>query len=275
MSTDSEEDSDYTPGSSTSKCDTVERSDAAQSKALEAQGILSKQKSDEKKSRINAIWEQLNVKDSATILKVGARNTNAKGEQSNIRKASPPEWMVSLGLARQKSSSTFVNTSKDGSQTVDTAAKEEAKKIAAAAIAAAREASITSKEGKIEVSEVRDFAGEEVKVTKFLDPNSKAAEFLKRKEEMMATSSSGLDKLLQQIDKKPKINVLEKSRKDWGDYKQEKELQDELESYNKSGDKYTDKMSFLQRSELREYERERDARIALRAKKQNDVSFAE
>ena len=123
---------------------------------------------------------------------------------------------------------------------------------------------------------MRDFAGEEVKITKYLDPNSKAAEDLKRKQEMMAFSSSGLDNLLKQIDKKPKLNVLEKSRKDWSEFKEEKQINEELESYKKSGGKYTDRVAFLQRSELREYEQERDARLARQAKKQDaDVLYTE
>lgn len=117
---------------------------------------------------------------------------------------------------------------------------------------------------------MRDFAGEEIKVTKLVDPNSKAAEELKRKQ-----SASGVDRLLQQIEKKQKINVLDKSRKDWTEFKEEKKIEEELESYNKSGDKYTDRVAFLQRSDLREYERERDARLALQAKRQSDVSYAE
>lgn len=224
-------------------------------------------KDSEKKARINAIWDQLNAKDLAGVSKAVSRNVEAKGDN----RSSTPEWMVRLGFACQKSFKSI----KDVRQTEDKYTKEDAKKIAASALAAAKEASNTSKEGKIEVSEVRDFAGEEVKVTKLIDPNSKAAEDLKRKQEMMALSSSGLDKLLQQIEKKPKLNVLEKSRKDWTDFKEEKQIKQELESYKKSGDKYTDRVAFLQRSDLREYERERDARLALQAKKQSGISYPE
>ena len=35
----------------------------------------------------------------------------------------------------------------------------------------------------------------------------------------------------------------------------------ELEEYKKSGDKYLDRVDFLKRAELREYEKERDARL--------------
>lgn len=39
-------------------------------------------------------------------------------------------------------------------------------------------------------------------------------------------------------------------------------MEEELEAYKKSGDKYLDKVDFLKRSELREYEKERDARLS-------------
>ena len=39
------------------------------------------------------------------------------------------------------------------------------------------------------------------------------------------------------------------------------QVDDELEAYKKSNDKYLDKVDFLKRAELREYEKERDARL--------------
>lgn len=60
--------------------------------------------------------------------------------------------MVSLGLARQKSSVTAVKTSsKEARQPEDKDSKEALKKIAASALAAAKDTTNTSKEGKIVV----------------------------------------------------------------------------------------------------------------------------
>ena len=39
------------------------------------------------------------------------------------------------------------------------------------------------------------------------------------------------------------------------------QIEDELEDYKKSGDKYLEKVDFLKRAELREYEKERDQRL--------------
>jgi hypothetical protein len=64
-----------------------------------------------------------------------------------------------------------------------------------------------------------------------------------------------------------KINVLDKSRKDWGKYKEEQGVTEQLEEYKKSNDKYLDKVAFLQRAEVREYEVERDQKLAAARKK--------
>lgn len=39
------------------------------------------------------------------------------------------------------------------------------------------------------------------------------------------------------------------------------QIEEELEDYKKSGDKYLEKVDFLKRAELREYEKERDQRL--------------
>jgi Bucentaur or craniofacial development len=59
------------------------------------------------------------------------------------------------------------------------------------------------------------------------------------------------------------VNVLDKSKMDWKEFKKsDTAIEDELESYKKSNNQYLDKKEFLQRSELREYEQERDKRLA-------------
>ena len=57
------------------------------------------------------------------------------------------------------------------------------------------------------------------------------------------------------------MNVLDKSRSDWGEVKKDNKVEAELEEYKKSGDKYLDRQDFLKRAELREYEKERDQRL--------------
>jgi Bucentaur or craniofacial development len=64
------------------------------------------------------------------------------------------------------------------------------------------------------------------------------------------------------------LSVLDKTKKNWGEFKEEnKGMEDELDAYEKSSNQYLDKVSFLQRADYGEFERERDVRLALQAKR--------
>ena len=104
---------------------------------------------------------------------------------------------------------------------------------------------------------------------KLVDANSKEAA---EKAKVPGASPSALDNILEQIKKKPKLSVLDKTKKDWGEFKDEnKGLEVELDAYKKSSNQYLDKVSFLQRTDMREFERERDARLALQAKRRTEM----
>lgn len=117
-----------------------------------------------------------------------------------------------------------------------------------------------------QITEVRDFAGQEIEVKKLVDSDSKEA-----MERANAPPPSAVDAVLEQIKKKQKLSVLDKTKKDWGEFKEEnKGLEVELDAYKKSSNQYLDKVSFLQRTDYREFERERDARLALQSRKRPD-----
>ena len=130
---------------------------------------------------------------------------------------------------------------------------------AQAALAAARELSKVGA-GKVLITEQRNFAGENVTVTREVDAKSRdAAQAAGRARER----TRGIDFVLAIIEKKKRVNIVDKSRIDWKDFKRDNEaVQKELDHHNKSGDKYLDKQAFLQRSEWREFEQERDKRLA-------------
>uniref|UniRef100_A0A7S0V343 BCNT-C domain-containing protein n=1 Tax=Polytomella parva TaxID=51329 RepID=A0A7S0V343_9CHLO len=76
-------------------------------------------------------------------------------------------------------------------------------------------------------------------------------------------NSTGLDAILAELDKKKKTTVLEKTRSDWKDFKsQNVTVDDELEAYKRSNDQFLERQEFLKRTELREYETERDKKLA-------------
>lgn len=118
-----------------------------------------------------------------------------------------------------------------------------------------------------QITEVRDFAGKEIEYKKLVDSDSKEAI-----ERAKAPTPSAVDAVLEQIKKKAKLSVLDKTKKDWGEFKEEnKGLENELDTYKKSSNQYLDKVSFLQRTDYREFERERDARLALQSRKRPDM----
>lgn len=119
----------------------------------------------------------------------------------------------------------------------------------------------------MQITEIRDFAGQEIEVKKLVDAGSKEAS-----DKVKAAAPSAVDAVLEQIKKKPKLSVLDKTKKDWGEFKEEnKGLEEELDVYKKSSNQYLDKVSFLQRADYREFERERDARLAMQARRKPDM----
>ncbi|CAI8019670.1 Craniofacial development protein 1 [Geodia barretti] len=70
---------------------------------------------------------------------------------------------------------------------------------------------------------------------------------------------SGISSVLQSLAKKPKMSTLEKSQLDWNRFKAEEGLEHELTQQRKDG--YLEKQEFLQRTDWRQYELEREERL--------------
>lgn len=120
-----------------------------------------------------------------------------------------------------------------------------------------------------QITEVRDFAGKDIEIKKLVDADSKEAI---EKAKAAGASPSALDNILEQIKKKQKLSVLDKTKKDWGEYKGDNRgVEEELDAYKKSSNQYLDKVSFLQRADYREFERERDARLSMMAKRKSNM----
>jgi len=108
--------------------------------------------------------------------------------------------------------------------------------------------------GKVVVKEKGVFAGEEIEVERELSSAEAQRQQAKR---------SGLDTLLASLKGDKKVSVLDKSRDDWKNFKKSNtKIEEELELHKKSSDKYLEKQEFLQKAELRQYELERDKRLA-------------
>jgi len=122
--------------------------------------------------------------------------------------------------------------------------------IAAAATTATAAASPAAAEAT--VTRTYRFAGKEVKYEEPVAPSRSAAGPAKPK-------PSGLDDLLSSVGKKPKLNVIEKSKLDWNQYVRKEGIRDELTHHNKDG--YLERKAFLERTAVRAYETERAVRL--------------
>lgn len=114
----------------------------------------------------------------------------------------------------------------------------------------------------VKVTKVYDFAGEEVQITKEVAKNSKEAKNnTQNAVSVKAKRPGGLQGILGKMNKKPKLSTLEKSKLDWSNYKEEEGISDELRTYNKGKDGFIQKKLFLERTDFRQFEKERDMRL--------------
>lgn len=140
----------------------------------------------------------------------------------------------------------------------------------------------SSTEVKKIVTEIYEFAGEkvevkkEVKVTDEKVAVSNEASSKKQAGPILPFNrprtsgggggGSGLSSVLGQIGKKNKLSILEKSKLDWGGFKQTEGIDEELQTFNKGRDGYLERQDFLQRTDVRQFEIEKNLRAANRKK---------
>lgn len=143
----------------------------------------------------------------------------------------------------------------------DEAARREAREALKAAAGAVRVAAPEHAAGTVTVTEERDFAGNLVAVSKSYAAGSKQAREAEKRQQ--AKQAGGIDSVLLELEKKKKLSVLDKSKMDWGDAKaKDATIEDDLNAHLKSGETHLEKQDFLQRADVRQYELERDARLA-------------
>jgi len=107
----------------------------------------------------------------------------------------------------------------------------------------------------VKVTQTYDYAGETVVVTKTVT-NTNAIPVIQKKK-------SNLDAILGGH-KKPKLSTLEKSKMDWSQFKEKEGIHDELNQHLKSKNSFLDKQAFLQRTDLRQFEKEKEVRATTR-----------
>lgn len=147
-----------------------------------------------------------------------------------------------------------------------------------------KEAEKPKESSKVTITKVFDFAGEEVRVTKEVDADSKEAKFFLKTQQgeeteqqspprpessLEPTASSrgkrpaGIGSILNRIGgKKQKMSTLEKSKLDWDSFKNEEGIGEELATHNRGKEGYVERKAFLERVDHRRFELEKSLRLS-------------
>lgn len=147
---------------------------------------------------------------------------------------------------------------------------------------------IASVEQKKVVTEIFEFAGEKVEVQKVVTVSEEQKESSSEQSSVVSGSSTtqkptktapiasfnrrsggssgGLSSVLGQIGKKNKLSILEKTKLDWTGFKRNEGIDEEIQTHNKGRDGYLERQDFLQRTDLRQFEIEKNMRQANRRK---------
>lgn len=116
----------------------------------------------------------------------------------------------------------------------------------------------------VKITEIFEFAGEEVRVEKEVKVDdvidTKNGPRPATSAPSKGRASGGLGAVLGALNKKNKISTLEKSKLDWDKYKSREGIGEEIESFNRGKEGYLEKQDFLQRTDVRQFEIEKGLR---------------
>lgn len=116
-------------------------------------------------------------------------------------------------------------------------------------------------ENKVKIIEEMQFAGETVKVEKEVPADSKEAAAQSKAPGPSGKPRRGVESLLSELfNKKKKLSTLEKSKLDWENYKKTHGIAEDLQNHNRGKDGYLEKQAFLQRTDMRQFEIEKNLR---------------
>jgi hypothetical protein len=69
-----------------------------------------------------------------------------------------------------------------------------------------------------------------------------------------------ISNMLSNLKKKSKLTTLEKSKLDWNKFKEEHNLEEEISCFNRGKSGYLERQDFLQRTDLKQFEIEKELR---------------
>lgn len=189
---------------------------------------------DEEKRRVDALWADF-LGDTP--------DSKAEDVKPIATDAEPPKT---------------VDTSSLDNQSISAARKEEERK---------------EPERKI-ITEIFEFAGEQVEVQKLVEVDKEPVSVAKTGackpdgpgRGAQRGSPGGIGSILGQLGKPRKISTLEKTKLDWNNFKVKEGIDEELTTHNKGKGGFLERQDFLERTDLRQFEIEKSQRQTSRKK---------
>ncbi|CAM9681853.1 unnamed protein product [Ectocarpus sp. 12 AP-2014] len=242
-----EDDSDYVQ-------DEAAGDDEEEDEVEEPEDTMGVATSDRQRSKIDDIWASMNASGAdATAPPAGGsgiRLAEGKGKKATKKKkkANKKANKVLAGIFGKKAASDIVSGAGKGKRRAGAGAGEGAarKKL----LAASR---------KVEVTEVKKYAGKDIVVKRKVTAGS--AEHVAA---AGAKKHGGLDNVLAALDGPKSISTVTKSSMDWETYKAAEGIEGDMEQATKDGKGYLNKQDFLQRCDVRKFETELEARQSKR-----------
>ncbi|KAG5679458.1 hypothetical protein PVAND_009023 [Polypedilum vanderplanki] len=114
-----------------------------------------------------------------------------------------------------------------------------------------------------------EFAGETVEISNSQSISNPSPAVIKSNnpQPIKRPAKSGLTSVLNQLGKKSKLSVLEKTKLDWDGFKSKEGISEELKTHNRGRDGFLERRDFLERTDLRQFEIEKNMRSASRRNK--------
>jgi len=114
------------------------------------------------------------------------------------------------------------------------------------------------------VTELFEFAGETVKIPSKIEEANDPPTTTAKPGTPGVKRAGGLSSVLNQLTKKNKLSVLEKTKLDWDGFKSEEGINEELQTHNRGREGFLERKDFLQRTDLRQFEIEKNMRLSRR-----------
>lgn len=112
------------------------------------------------------------------------------------------------------------------------------------------------------VVDIKKFAGQTMEIRRIGTAGARNKQMTSASDAIPITTAktSSLDALLKEISGPTKISTVEKTASDWEVFKDKTELKEELETKAKGKDAFLEKKDFLQRVDVRQFDREKSQR---------------